>query len=317
LRKGVWSFCLFAAGWGLATLLTPCVYPMVPVTIAFFSKQEKTGRASLVLAALYSIGIIGMFTVLGIAVSVLMKEHGGVASFGNNPWVNLFVGAVFVVFAFALFGAFELKLPSGLVNRVAGGGRTGYAGALFLGFVFSVSSFACTAPFAASVLGLGVQSGNWLLPGLGMAVFSATIALPFFFLAAFPGMLRTMPRSGGWMETVKHVCAFVELGAALKFLGAADIGLLEADLFTRPVVVALWGAICAATGLYLLGAYRFHGEKDEGIGSLRVLIGTSFLALAVYFAAGLSSGARLGPWESFLTAPEVESGTLGASPGGS
>ena len=108
------------------------------------------------------------------------------------------------------------------------------------------------------------------------------------------------------METVKHVCAFVEVGAALKFLGAADCFLLEADLLTRPVVLCLWAALSAATGLYLLGLYRFHGEENEGVGTVRILAGTAFLALAAYFGAGVASGARLGPWEAFLTVPEGE-----------
>lgn len=301
LAQGPWPFFLSALVWGFATLLTPCVYPMVPVTIAFFSKQRQAGAASTALAAVYAAGIVLMFTVIGVLASLFIR--GGVVAFGNNPWVNLSVGAIFVVFAISLFGAFDLTLPSGLLTRLGSGPRQGYGGALFLGFVFAVTSFACTAPFAGVILALGLQSGKWLWPVAGMVGFSTALALPFFLLAAFPGMLRSLPKGGGWMETVKHVCAFVELAAALKFLGAADIFLLEADFLTRPVVVALWAALSAACGLYLLGIYRFHGEEDAGVGAGRILFGSAFLALAAYFAAGMASGARLGPWEAFLTVP--------------
>ncbi len=310
LAAGPFSFFLVAMAWGFATLLTPCVYPMVPVTIAYFSKQERQGSAAARLAAVYALGIVVLFTVLGILASLLMK--GGVVSFGNNPYVNLFVGLVFVVFALSLFGAFELTLPSGLTARLSGGRREGVLGALFLGFVFAVTSFACTAPFAGSVLAIGVQSGRWLWPVVGMAGFSTALAIPFFFLAMFPGLLRSLPRSGGWMESVKHVCAFVELGAALKFLGAADVFLLEGDFLTRAVVVALWAALSVAAGLYLLGCFRFHGEEAPGVGTAGVLAGTAFLALGLFFAAGLASGERLGPWEAFLTVP---GGEAPAAPG--
>ncbi len=301
LAAGPFNFFLVAMAWGFATLLTPCVYPMVPVTIAYFSKQGKRGSAAVRLAGVYALGIVVLFTVLGILASLLMK--GGVVSFGNNPYVNLFVGLVFVVFALSLFGAFELTLPSGLMARLSGGRREGVLGALFLGFVFAVTSFACTAPFAGSVLAIGVQSGRWVWPVVGVAGFSTALAIPFFFLAMFPGLLRSLPRSGGWMESVKHVCAFVELGAALKFLGAADVFLLEGDFLTRSVVVALWAALSVAAGLYLLGCFRFHGEESHGVGTVGVLAGTAFLALGLFFTAGLASGERLGPWEAFLTVP--------------
>ncbi len=272
-EAGFWGIVALSVGGALIALLTPCVYPMIPITISVFTKQAHQKRSRVIgLALLFCVGVMTSFTTLGLVLSAILGEQG--ANFmATNAWVNLGIGALFVYFAFSLFGYYDIQLPSWLRNRAAGGGGgNGVASVLVMGFVFSVATFTCVGPIAAALLALAAGSG----PGyaaIGMLAFSATFALPFFCLALFPKALAGLPRSGGWLSTVKGVLGFVELIAAWKFF-SATIGRWRLDsVISREVIFAIWGVLLLAMGLYLLGKIRFpHDSPLQRIGAPRVVL---------------------------------------------
>lgn len=278
-RQGLWAIIVLSVGGALFALLTPCVYPMIPITISVFTKQAHKKRSAVVgLALLFCVGVMASFTALGLGLSVILGEQG--ANFmATNPWVNLAIGALFVYFAFSLFGYYDIQLPAFLRNRAASGG-SGIASVLIMGLVFSITTFTCVGPIAAALLALAAGAG----PGyaaVGMLAFSATFALPFFLLALFPKALAGLPRSGGWLSTVKGILGFIEIIAAWKFF-SATIGRFGLDsVISREVIYAIWGLLLVAMALYLLGRFRFpHDSPLEKIGAPRVLLSLAFLLLA-------------------------------------
>ncbi len=269
-------FLLAAFGAGLLALVTPCVFPMIPVTLAFFTKQATAGddeaakaaaRGKIVrLAAVYSLGIVLSFTAIGGILAATIGAAGANQLF-TNPWLNLSFAALFVVFGLALLELLELRLPAGL-QRMTGAGRKhgGTLGVLGMGFTFVAAAFTCTAPFIGTVLvaAAGASSGaQWVRPILGMTVFATALALPFFVLALFPGWLARLPRSGAWLSTVKGAMGFLELAAALKFLGDAD-RVMGWNLLPRPLFLAVWGILGLAAALWLLGVLRLGFSTPEG-----------------------------------------------------
>jgi thiol:disulfide interchange protein DsbD len=298
-RGGLWGFLLLAVGAGAAALLTPCVFPMIPLTVSYFTKHAADRSEALRMASMYGLSIIVIFTGLGALMAALIGASGA-QSIAANPWVNLFIGAVFVVFALSLLGLFELRLPSGLLNYVnrQGNERTGYMGVLFMGLTLTLVSFSCTAPFVGGLLA-ATTGGEWTYPIVGMMAFSATFALPFVGFALFPNRLEALPKSGSWMNVVKVVLGFVELAAALKFLSNADL-IWGWNVLSRPLAIAITVTLFALCGLYLLGKLRLaHEPPTEQIGSLRLLAATAFLGLALYMLPGLF-GAQLGAIDAYL-----------------
>lgn len=296
---GVWSFLLLAIGAGLAALLTPCVFPMIPLTVSFFTRQSRNQAQAFRMALIYGLAIVGTFTGLGVLMALLVGASGA-QTIAANPWINLFIGLVFILFALSLLGLYELRLPSGLVNYFNRQSQMhgGYGGVLFMGLTLTLVSFSCTAPFVGGLLA-ATALGEWGYPILGMVAFSLTFALPFVLFALFPRALEALPRSGAWMNTIKVVLGFVELAAALKFLSNADL-VWGWGILSRPLVIALVAVLFFLTGLYLIGKLRLpHELPVETIGVGRLLVAVLFFGLSLYMLPGLL-GAPLGSLDAYL-----------------
>ncbi|HTF56043.1 MAG TPA: cytochrome c biogenesis protein CcdA, partial [Planctomycetota bacterium] len=254
----------------------------------------------------YALGIIIVFTGIGFLFSVLLGADGP-RIFAASPWVNMAVGLLFFWFAFSLFGLYEINLPSWLTGSLANKQRSGVGGAFILGSLFSVVTFTCTIPFAANILTVAASSGagNKFAGLVGMLIYSATMAAPFFVLGIFPSLLKEVPKSGGWLHTVKVTAAFGELALALMYFAKAD-QVTETGILTRSVMIAVWVAVLAVMALYLLGFFRMKEDGPPGpVGLPRTLIALSFGVLAVYMSSGFS-GQALGAVDFLLPARAAE-----------
>ncbi len=287
---------------GFIMLLTPCVFPMIPVTVAFFLKQgEKEHHNPMVLATVYS-GTI--FILLTLAVLVLGKF---IIDWANNVWLNLGMGLVLMYFALSLFGMYEIELPHFLTRFTsAREGQGGYVGAFFMALTFTINSFTCTGPFLGPLLS-GIKEAHLSFPELvaNAAAYSAGFSGPFFILALFPRLLKALPRSGGWLNSTKVVMGFVEVALALKFLSITDAGLNPGDprFFNYETVLCIWIALAVACGLYLFGVFRLpHDSPVQSIGVIRLMLATFFLGLALYMSPLLSRRTPQGPVGDFLFA---------------
>jgi thiol:disulfide interchange protein DsbD len=280
--QGIGMFILTAFGFGLAAIFTPCVFPMIPITVSFFVGHK--GGISHALA--FALGIIGFFCIIGLGATAIAGP-AGVNYLNSSPWVNGFITLVFGVLALSLLGAFELTLPSGLLTKVdAASRRGGYAGTLLMGLTFSLTSFACIGPFMGSLLVASVQQSA-LTPVLGMASFATGLAAPFFFLAAFPKYLKALPKSGGWLARVKVVMGFVLLAIMLKYASNIDQK-LQLGWLTRERFLAGWFVLFAMAGLYLLGLLRLEGiERDEPLKIGRLMVASALLIFAISLLPGM------------------------------
>ena len=306
------GFLLLALGAGAAALLTPCVFPMIPLTVSYFTKHTNSRGESMRMALVYGGAIISTFTGLGVAMALLVGAAGA-QSIAANPWVNLAIGIIFVLFALSLLGLFELRVPSGLVNyfNQKGNETSGYLGVLFMGLTLTLVSFSCTAPFVGGLLA-ATAGGSWVYPVVGMVAFSTTFALPFIGFAMFPKGLDSLPQSGSWMNAVKVTLGFVELAAALKFLSNADL-IWGTNLLSRPLAIAITVVVFALAGFYLLGTLRLkHEPQVEAVGSLRLMAAIAFLGLALYMVPGLF-GTSLGALDAYLPPRQVSDMSLVAS----
>ncbi len=307
-------FLLTAFGFGLAALFTPCVFPMIPITVSFFLNQrsstaEQAKKGAWAQALVFCIGIIVLFTGLGFLVTAIAGPFG-VVQLGSSPWVNGFIAAVFFVFGLSLLGAFELRLPSGLLTRLNSASQGGgYLGTLLMGLTFSLTSFACIGPIVGPLLIASVQQKG-TQPVLGMLAFATGLAAPFFLLALFPSYLQRLPRSGAWMVRVKVVLGFIVLAVMLKYLSNVD-QVLQTHWLTRERFLAAWIVLFALPGLYLLGLLAMEGiKRDERLGVGRALIAALFLIFSISLVPGLF-GARLGDLDAFV--PEPSGALFGAS----
>ena len=297
---GLTSFLLGAFGLGLASIFTPCVFPMIPVTVSFFLNQ----RGGIAQAAVFSSGIIVLFCAMGLGVTAAVGPFG-VVQLGSNPWVNGFIAIVFCAFALSLLGAFEITLPSSLLTKLDQASRKGgYFGTLLMGFTFALTSFACVGPFVGSLLAASVQTKG-AQPVLGMVSFATGLSAPFFFLAAFPSYLKKLPRSGGWLMRVKVVMGFVLLAAMLKYVSNID-QVLQTNFLTRERFLAAWLVLFALPGFYLLGLLRLEGvEASDRLGVPRLLVASVFLIFAFSLLPGMF-GAPLGELEAYVPARSAE-----------
>ena len=307
-------FLATAFGAGIAAIFTPCVFPMIPFTISYFmNRQTGSKRGGAVQAFVFCLGIVIFFTAIGALLKLLVGPAGAV-QLGNSPWVNGFIGLLFVAFGLSLLGAFELTLPSGLLtklNQASEGG--GYLGTLLMGLTFTLTSFACIGPFMGSLLAGSVQGGG-LQPVAGMAAFSTGLAAPFFLLALFPSFLQKLPKSGGWLMRVKVVLGFVVLAISVKYLSSAD-QILQTNLISREMFLAAWVVLFALPGLYLLGFLRLEGIKpDDPLGIGRLIVAALFLIFSISLLPGLF-GASLGNVEAFIPVQAKNTALLGG-PGG-
>ena len=306
---GIWTFLLVAAGAGLAALLTPCVFPMIPLTVSYFTKHSGDRADAARMAGVYGLTIVLTFTGIGVAAAIFLGAAGA-QSIAADPWINLSIGLIFIVFALSLLGLFELRLPTGWLNYFNRQSTTrgGYLGVFFMGLTLTLVSFSCTAPFVGGLL-VATTQGTWTYPIFGMLVFSSVFALPFVAFALFPHGLEALPRSGGWMSAVKVTLGFVELAAALKFLSNADL-VWGWGLLSRPLVIALSVVIFLMAGLYLLGKLPLkHEPIAEKIGVARLMASIAFLGFALYLLPGLFGGS-LGALDAYLP-PRSAAATTG------
>jgi thiol:disulfide interchange protein DsbD len=311
--SGFLPFMWLAMTMGAVSLATPCVFPMIPITVSYFTKNAEKNRAGVFRQALvYSLGIVFTFTVLGIGLAALLGATG-INQFAANPWVNLLITAIFLGFAFNLFGFYQISIPSGLLTKLSSlGGGGGYAQTLLMGLTFTLTSFTCTVPFVGTVL-VATSQGEWVWPVLGMLGFSVVFASPFFILALLPGALTALPRSGGWLNSVKVTMGFLEVAAAMKFISNVDL-VWHWRIFTREVVLAIWMAIAVLTAVYLLGKFRLpHDSPLESLGAVRMMSLMTFLSIGFYLFTGLMGGS-LGELDAFL--PPRTSGALALTGGG-
>jgi thiol:disulfide interchange protein len=304
LPADTWAFLWLAITLGALSLLTPCVFPMIPITVSYFTNHAAGNRAkSVKLATVYSLGIVATFTLVGMLLAIFVGA-AGINLFAANPWVNLLITGIFLFFAFNLFGAYEIAVPTGVLTKLDSltrsreGEGSGVIGALLMGLTFTLTSFTCTSPFVGTIL-VSASQGNWRMPLLGMLVFSAVFALPFFILALAPQLISQLPRAGGWMNSVKVAMGFLEVAAAMKFLSNVDL-VWKWGIFTRDVVLAIWIAIGVVLSVYLLGKFQLsHDSKPERLGAFRMFSAVISLAVSFYLLTGLF-GAKLGEIESFL-----------------
>lgn len=312
--QGVGLFLLTAFGLGLAAIFTPCVFPMIPITMSFFlNRQTEQRREGVVQAVIFCLGIIVLFSALGLIATAALGPFG-VVQLSSNPWVNLAIAAIFLLFGLSLLGAFEITIPSPVLTRLDRASQGGgIAGTLLMGLTFSLASFACVGPFVGTLLAASVQGGG-MQPLLGMVIFATGLALPFFLLALFPSFLKKMPKSGGWLSRVKVVMGFVVLAAMLKYLSSADQA-LQWNFLTRERFLAIWIVLFAMAGLYLLGFVRLEGiTSDQALGIPRLLLGMIFLIFAISLIPGMF-GARLGDLEAY-TPPPSGPGAFSSGSGG-
>ncbi len=311
LPEGFFAYIGLAMTMGALALLTPCVFPMIPITVSYFTKREARSRWQAVReAGLYSVGIIATFTVLGFALTLLLGA-GGINSLAASPPVNLLIAAIFILFALSLFGILEIKLPDSWLNAVnrKSSATSGVIGIMLMALTFSLTSFTCTVPFVGTVM-VAALEGDWLWSLLGVTAFAMVFSAPFFLLAIFPSWLQSLPKSGNWMNSVKITMGFIELAAAVKFLSNIDL-VYQWEFLTRPVFITVWLAIALITTAYLLGWFRFkHESPSDSIGALRVLSAVFFLSISFYLLRGLF-GFPLGELDAFL--PPRNYGGLQAS----
>jgi len=286
---------------------------MIPITMSYFLNQqsgEKRGGVSQ--AVVFCLGIIVLFSGMGLLVTAVLGPVG-VKQLGSNPWVNGFISALFIAFGLSLLGAFEITIPSSVLTKLNQSSSVGgFVGTLLMGLTFALSSFACVGPFVGTLLAASVSAGP-ARPVVGMVVFATGLALPFFLLALFPSYLKKLPRSGGWLARVKVVMGFVIIAAALKYLSSLD-QVLQWGFLTRERFLAAWIVLFGMAGLYLLGFVRLEGVKaDENMGLGRLLTGMAFLIFAVSLWPGMSGG-KLGLFDAYV--PAAEESVQGGSAGG-
>ena len=322
-NRGLWALILEAILWGFAMLLTPCVFPMVPMTVSFFMKGSETPRQGRLKAFLYGLFIVLLYTVpisLIIGITWIVGGSGVTADIFNwlsTHWLpNILFFLVFMAFAASFFGAFEITLPSSWTNSAdKNSDRKGLGGIFFLALTLVLVSFSCTGPIVGTVLIKSTQGEFWT-PMVTMLAFSVAFALPFTVLALFPSLIKKLPKSGGWLNSVKVVLGFIEIALGLKFLSTAD-QTYHWHLLDREVYLAIWIAVFTLLGLYLIGKIRFKNDSPlEYLGVPRLTLAIAVFAFVVYLLPGMW-GAPLKALSGYLPPMETQDFVLGGlSPAG-
>lgn len=288
LKDGFWGFIALAVLSGLLALLTPCVFPMIPLTMAFFTKQEHASYREVVkLSAWFGVGIIGTYTATGMGLSAFLGATGAV-QLATNGYVNSAIGVMFLVFAFSLMGFFNLALPAAVGNHLDQMARKtgGPLGVVLMGLVFTLTSFTCTVQFVGTLL-IAAAQGHWLWPIIGMLVFSTVFALPFFLLGLLPRLIQTLQsHSGAWLTHTKIVLGLVELAAAFKFFSNADL-VWQWGVIDRDFVLYSWIILAFIVGLFLLGMITIHEVRVTKTGAPGFIVAFCFLFLGSYLTQGL------------------------------
>ncbi|MEZ5991009.1 MAG: protein-disulfide reductase DsbD family protein [Planctomycetota bacterium] len=323
-QSGLFWFLLAAFGAGIITLLTPCVLPVLPLTIGFFVSQSSKGKSPLLTAFIYCTCIVATFTLFGLITSLALGATGA-QNIATNGYVNAFLAIMFLVFALSFLGMFELRVPNFMTQwftkKQMGAQQEGhgYAKAFFSGSAFSLISFSCTGPIAGTFLAQAATGSVWV-PTLAMMAFASGMALPIFIMGQFPGLMKKMPKSGGWMNAMKVVFGFIEIGLAIMYLSAAEQAFTSveaAEIVSRYVVLAVWASASVAIALYLFGVFRMPHDHEETkqIGVLRSVIAVSFFAFALYMLPGLF-GAKYGNVLEGILPPPPRNGGIQLSMSG-
>ena len=282
----LWGFIIAAFLSGLTALITPCVFPMIPMTVSFFTKKEKSKAAAITKALFFGASIVGIYVLIGVLFAAVFGADS--ANLLATHWLpNVFFFAVFILFALSFFGMFEITLPSSLSTSLdEKAEKGGYIGAFFMAMTLAVVSFSCTGPIVGTVL-VEAAGGQFVKPVLGMLAFSSAFAIPFTLFAIFPSWLQGLPKSGGWLNSVKVVLGFVELALAFKFLSVAD-QVYHWGLLDRHVYIAIWTAIFFSLGLYFLGKIRLpHDSPMDKVTVPRLLLAITTFAFTVYLFTGM------------------------------
>ena len=285
-QRGLVTIFFIAFLSGFAALLTPCVFPMIPMTVSFFTKQSKTRAKGIKNAIIYGFSIILIYVVLGTIVTAVFGADS-LNALSTNVWFNVIFFLLLVVFAVSFLGAFEIMLPNSWANKVdSQADRGGIVGILFMALALAIVSFSCTGPIVGTLLVEAASKGG-IAPIVGMLGFSSALALPFMLFALFPGWLNTMPKSGGWLNTVKVSLGFLELALAFKFLSNADL-VLQTHYLEREVFLAIWIAVFGAWAFYLFGKIRLpHDSPLDHISVGRLGMGLLVLTFTIYMIPGL------------------------------
>ncbi|MGP8214607.1 MAG: cytochrome c biogenesis protein CcdA [Bacteroidia bacterium] len=297
--ESYWSIFFAGIGAGLLALLTPCVFPMVPLTVSFFIKRSSKKKKGIRDATLYSLSIIFIYVLLGVIVTAIFGKDA-LNALASNGWVNLAFFLIFVIFGLSFLGAFEITLPSSWANRLdKASERGGFSGIFFMALTLCIVSFSCTGPVLGNLIALAAQNGAYWNLTVGLLGFSLALSVPFALFAVFPSWLTSLPKSGGWMNNIKVVFGLFELAFALKFLSVTDlvglhikwlhlhlngpIGILHREIF-----LVLWIVIFAILGFYLLGKLKFYHDSDvEYISVFRLLVAIIAFSFSLYLIPGL------------------------------
>ena len=284
----LWKIFILGFLGGLVALFTPCVWPIIPMTVSFFMHRSQSKKSALRDAIIYGLSIVVIYVALGLLVTGIFGASA-LNELSTNAIFNIFLFLLLVVFSISFFGAFEITLPSSWTNKISTSASTssGLLSIFFMAFTLVLVSFSCTGPIIGTLLVQAAAEGNILGPTLGMLGFALALALPFTLFAIFPNWLQSMPRSGGWLNSVKVVLAFIELALSLKFLSVADLA-YGWHILDRETFVALWIAISFLLGLYLLGIIRFPADdKKESVSWFGTLLATIVFAFGIYMVPGL------------------------------
>jgi len=285
-QKGLWSIFFIAFFSGFAALLTPCVFPMIPMTVSFFTKHSKTRATGIVNAIFYGLSIIFIYVALGMTITGIFGADA-LNVLSTGVLFNIIFFIILVFFAFSFLGAFEIMLPNSWANKLdKQAGKTGIIAIFFMALVLAIVSFSCTGPIVGTLLVQAASQGG-IAPIIGMLGFSSAIAIPFMLFAIFPSWLHSLPKSGGWMNSVKVSLGFLELALAFKFLSNADL-VLQLHLLEREVFLAIWIAIFGTFALYLFGKISMpHDSPLEHISVGRLSLGLVVLSFTIYMIPGL------------------------------
>lgn len=285
-NNGLWTIFILGIGAGLIALFTPCVFPLIPMTVSFFTKQSQNKAEGIKNAIIYGICIIIIYVILGTGV-VAIFGASAINEFSTSVTFNLIFFLILVIFAVSFLGAFEIMLPNSWANKIdRKADKGGYVGIFFMALALAVVSFSCTGPFVGNIIVLSATTGG-IAPMIGMLGFSLALALPFGLFAAFPGWLNSLPKSGGWLNTVKVVLGFLELAFAFKFLSQADL-VLQLHFLEREVFIAIWIAIFGALAFYLFGKIKLPNDSPlTHISVGRLSLGLLVLSFTIYMIPGL------------------------------
>lgn len=313
-NESLWTIFILSFASGLAALMTPCVFPMLPMTVSFFTKRSKSRSEGIKNASIYSLSIIIIFVLLGTAVVAIFGEQA-LNNLATNPTFNVIFFLLLIVFAVSFMGAFEIRLPSSWLNKVdSASDKGGIIGIFFMALALALVSFSCTGPIVSDLILMSAKEGG-IAPIVGMFGFSFALSLPFGLFAAFPGWMNALPKSGGWLNAVKVVLGLLELALAFKFLSNADLS-LQTHLLEREVFLAIWIAIFGVLALYLLGFITFpHDSKMERVPVGRAMLGMTVLAFVIYMIPGMW-GAPLNLISAFPPPPNYSESPMGFGGGG-